>query len=46
MHLKTEYDIPMSTPTVITDGTNTGYISESDNIDFSTWQNVEGVYVR
>jgi hypothetical protein len=43
MRLKTEYDIPMSTPTVITDGTNTGYISESDNIDFRDWDNVEGV---
>lgn len=46
MHLKTEYDIPMSTPTIITDGTNTGYISESDNIDFGDWGNVEGVDVE
>jgi hypothetical protein len=35
----------MSTPTIITDGTNTGYISESDNIDFGDWDNVEGVDV-
>jgi hypothetical protein len=46
MHLKTEYDISMSTPTVITEGTNTGYISESDNIDFGDFANVEGVDVE
>ena len=45
MHLKTEYDIPMTTPTQITDGTNTGYISESGSIDFDDWSNVEGVDV-
>jgi hypothetical protein len=45
MHLNTEYNIPMSIPTIITDGTNTGYISESDNIDFGDWDNVEGVDV-
>lgn len=45
LHLKTEYDISMSTPTAITDGTNMGYISESGNIDFGDWDNVEGVDV-
>lgn len=45
LHLKTKYDISMSTPTAITDGTNTGYISESANIDFGDWDNVEGVDV-
>ena len=45
MHLKTEYNINMSIPTVITDGTNAGYISESDNIDFGDFANVEGVDV-
>ena len=46
LHLKTEYNISMSTPTIITDGTNTGYISESDNIDFGDFANVEGVDVE
>jgi hypothetical protein len=42
MHLKTEYDIPMSTPQTITSGTITAYISESDEMDFA---NLEGVIV-
>lgn len=46
LHLKIEYNVPMSTPVVITDGTNTGYISESANIDFGDWVNVGGVDVR
>ena len=33
----------MTTPTSITDGTNTGYISESDEIDLSVYKTVTGV---
>lgn len=46
MHLKTEYNIPMSTPTQITDGTNIGYISESDNIDLDNYDTVGGVDIQ
>lgn len=45
MHLKTTFDVPMSAPQEITDGTTTGYISESDNIDFGDYKTVEGVDV-
>ena len=41
--LKTSHTVNMTTPTSITDGTNSGYISESDTIDFSGYKNVEGV---
>lgn len=45
-HLKTSYAVNMSTPQMITDGTTTGYISESDNIDFNNWDSVRevGIY--
>jgi hypothetical protein len=39
MHLKTENDIPMTTPTVMGDG----YISMSDEIDFDDYGTVEEV---
>ena len=41
--LKTSHTVNMTTPTSITDGTNTGYISESDEIDLSVYKTVTGV---
>lgn len=43
MHIKTEFDINSSEPVTITDGTTTGYISESDTIDFSRWKSVDSI---
>lgn len=46
IHPKISYIAAMSTPVAITDGTTTGYISESDEIDFSDWDDVLGVVIR
>jgi len=44
MHLVTKFNVSMSTPVEVT--TETGYISESDEIDFSSYKNVEGVDIE
>lgn len=45
MHPNTNYTVPMSAPTSITDGTNTGYTSQSDEIAFSAYKSVEEMVI-
>lgn len=45
LHPITDYNVKTTKPAQITDGTNTGYISETDYIDFSKWKSVEGIDV-
>ena len=40
------HDIPMTKPSMITDGTTTGYISESEEIDFSKYKSVVNIGVE
>lgn len=41
----TEYELKISPPTPITDGTNKGYISETEYIDFSKYTNVSSINI-
>lgn len=45
MELNYNYTINMSQPSMITDGTAVGYISESEEIDMSKYKNVSNVRV-